>query len=60
MTTTPVRLLTLPVSNPVCVHDWQQDYYTARYICANCGYALSRLELMLPKEGDLPPTPDSA
>jgi hypothetical protein len=42
----------LPVSNPVCTHDWEPVLTRAVWICRHCEYEVSRIELEMPHEGD--------
>lgn len=42
----------LPVSNPVCVHQWTRCPNRYAWQCVNCEYELTELELVRPHEGD--------
>ena len=49
MTLIPPRL---PVSNPVCTHRWRASLTRAVWVCLDCGYEVSEMELHQPAEGD--------
>ncbi len=45
----------LPKANPVCTHHWESDDLRMVYICAECGYTLTAVDLMIEHEGDVLP-----
>jgi hypothetical protein len=44
-------LLLLPVSNPVCVHEWVYDPVLALHRCEGCGFEITDRDLAGPIEG---------
>lgn len=43
----------LPPSNPACWHSWRYDVARLAWICGNCGYTVTEIEIANQHEGDL-------